>query len=295
MTQGRNLREVGVRVEALLGELRSVAEPAVQRKAEELVRLLVELYGAGLERIVEIVVGHSDNQALIDQLVSDPFVTSLLVLHGLHPVPVEARIQRALDEVRPYLGSHAGGVEFLGVDAEGVARLQLQGSCDGCPSSTLTVKMAIEQAIEEAAPEVTRVEVEGVTAPPETGGSVQQGLRRQPTEAGDGPPPTRWTHVGSVGTWLPGTLAALDLGGTSVLVLSAAGSIYAYRNACASCDSSLAGGTLDETVLVCPACGRKYDVRLAGRGLDDANVHLDPLPLLADKQSVRVAVPLGAK
>jgi Fe-S cluster biogenesis protein NfuA len=44
-----------------------------------------------------------------------------------------------------------------------VVHLRLEGSCDGCPSSTQTVKLAIERAIEEAAPEVTRVEVENLT------------------------------------------------------------------------------------------------------------------------------------
>jgi Fe-S cluster biogenesis protein NfuA len=72
-------------------------------------------------------------------------------------------VVEALDEVRPYLGSHAGGVELVGIDPDGVVQLRLEGSCDGCPSSTQTVKLAIERAIEEAAPEVTRVEVENLT------------------------------------------------------------------------------------------------------------------------------------
>ena len=90
---------------------------------------------------------------------------NLLLLHDLHPLDVDARIQRALDRVRPYLGSHAGGVEYLGV-GDGVARLRLEGSCHGCPSSTVTVQLAIEGAVQDAAPEVTEVVVEGMTEPP---------------------------------------------------------------------------------------------------------------------------------
>ena len=100
------------------------------------------------------------------RLTADPLVESLLLLHGLHPLDVDARIQRALDQVRPYLGSHAGGVEYLGV-SDGVARLRLEGCCHGCPSSTVTVRLAIEGAVQDAAPEVTEVAVEGMTAPPE--------------------------------------------------------------------------------------------------------------------------------
>ena len=92
----------------------------------------------------------------------DELVASLLVLHGLHPKDTEARVVEALDQVRPFLGSRQRGRAARG-QPEGVVRLRLEGSCDGCPSSTMTVKLAIERAIEEAAPEVTAVEVENLT------------------------------------------------------------------------------------------------------------------------------------
>ncbi len=79
---------------------------------------------------------------MLAAVADDPQVEGLLLLHDLHPLDVDARIQRALDRVRPYLGSHAGGVEYLGV-TDGVARLRLEGSCHGCPSSTVTVQLAI--------------------------------------------------------------------------------------------------------------------------------------------------------
>ncbi|MGH3656219.1 MAG: NifU family protein, partial [Micromonosporaceae bacterium] len=86
---------------------------------------------------------------------------------GLHPAGVADRVQTALDQVRPYLGSHAGGVELLGVDPDGAARLRLQGSCDSCASSTVTAKLAIERAVLDAVPEVSRVDVENLTEPGE--------------------------------------------------------------------------------------------------------------------------------
>jgi Fe-S cluster biogenesis protein NfuA len=159
MAAPSNPDEVGSRIELLLGELRSLSDEATRNKAEELVRLLVEFYGAGLGRMVEL----AGEQAL-ERFVEDELVASLLVLHGLHPRSTQERVLEALDKVRPYLGTHAGGVELLGVDAQGTVRLRLQGTCDGCPSSTVTVKHAIERAIQEAAPEVTGVEVEGMTA-----------------------------------------------------------------------------------------------------------------------------------
>ena len=92
--------------------------------------------------------------------VEDELVAHLLLLHGLHPVPVRERVRGALDEVRPYLVAHGGGVELLGVD-DGVVRLRLEGACNGCPSSALTLKLAVEEAIARAAPDVERIEAEG--------------------------------------------------------------------------------------------------------------------------------------
>jgi Fe-S cluster biogenesis protein NfuA len=88
------------------------------------------------------------------------------VLHDLHPVDVGTRVEQALEQVRPYLGSHAGGVTYRGIDEDGVAHLELEGNCSGCPSSSITVTHSIERAILEAAPEVVGVAVVEVERPP---------------------------------------------------------------------------------------------------------------------------------
>jgi Fe-S cluster biogenesis protein NfuA len=139
------MREQVQRVEALLDELED--EP----KVVELVQALLELYGEGLRRIA----------ARFDmrELAGDELVDHLLFLHGLHPVPVEERVAGALDEMRPYLDSHGGDVRLLGIE-DGVVRLQLQGSCSGCPSSAVTLRHGIEEAIHRAAPDIERIEAE---------------------------------------------------------------------------------------------------------------------------------------
>jgi Fe-S cluster biogenesis protein NfuA len=139
---------------------------------------VVGLYGAGLERIVELLAERADGQAVLRELATDDLVANLMILHDVHPDDVATRIQAALDRVRPYLGSHAGGIEFLGVDEHGVAQLRLQGSCDGCAGSAATVHTAVERAVLEAAPDVLSVEVEGmVEQKPATSGLLQIGMR----------------------------------------------------------------------------------------------------------------------
>jgi Fe-S cluster biogenesis protein NfuA/nitrite reductase/ring-hydroxylating ferredoxin subunit len=288
-------RQVGERVEELLGILQSEGGESAARAAEELVRLLLGLYGDGLSHILAALAAEGPaGSAILGRMLEDPLVESLLLLHDLHPLDVDQRIQRALDQVRPYLGSHAGGVTYLGVTQEGVAQLRLEGSCDGCPSSTVTVQLAIKGAIENAAPEVTEVVVEGVTAPPAQGTLLQIGQR--PPDAG-GPPEVpaagsgdaRWVTIPDIGPPSSRPLIA-EVAGTRVLLCSVRGTLYAYRDACAACGTSLAEGQLTLGELTCPGCRTQYDVRSAGRSLGDPAVHLDPLPLLSDSQGVRVAV-----
>src|SRR5215472_243557 len=226
------VQRTGERVEELLASLRSQGGAAADT-AEELVRLLVGLYGDGLSHIVaSLQAGGEAGRAMLDTLAADPVVEGLLLLHGLHPLDVDARIQRALDQVRPYLGSHAGGVQYLGV-TDGVARLRLEGSCHGCPSSTVTVRLAIEGAVQDAAPEVTEVVVEGMTAPPEPK-LLQIGPR--PDDAPSAGPPAgsaggEWVTLPGIGppSSRPVTAAAGDM---TVLVCSVRGTLYAYRDQC---------------------------------------------------------------
>jgi Fe-S cluster biogenesis protein NfuA len=132
------------RVEGLVEEV--AGDPA----AFAALQAIVALYGEALRRI-----GNRFGPAIAD----DELVAHLLLVHGLHPVDVEQRVADALDSVRPYLGSHGGDVELVGV-AGTVARVRLHGSCDGCASSRVTLRNAIEAAILQAAPELERVEAE---------------------------------------------------------------------------------------------------------------------------------------
>ena len=163
MAEGHDAEAVGERVEALLSELRSQAGPQVAATAEELVSCLVELYGAGLARITEIVGEDDSGPKLMDKLVADPLVESLLLVHDLHPLDTSTRVRRAVEEVLPQLGSHAGNVEYLGLDEAGVLRLRLEQS--GCSADT--VRDLIEKAVAGAAPEAAGVAIEMAQPPAE--------------------------------------------------------------------------------------------------------------------------------
>lgn len=165
------------KIETLVQTIESSADPHVRASAVELMQSVMELHGAGIERMLEIVF-ESGGSEIIDQFAKDDLAANLLLLYGLHPLDLETRVMQALEKVRPYLQSHGGNVEFVGV-ADTVVRLKLQGSCNGCASSAMTLKLAIEEAIYEAAPDVTGLEVEGVSGEAPRSGLVQLTPRNQ--------------------------------------------------------------------------------------------------------------------
>jgi Fe-S cluster biogenesis protein NfuA len=160
-TQHTAPEELVERVQDLLGSLDEIADPVAQARVQELVGTVLELYGAGLERILGVIADAGVSALNIrNALLDDGIVASLLLIHGLYPVPLEERIAEAVESVRPFLASHGGGVEILSVE-DGVARLRLQGSCNGCPASASTLEHALKEAIDEAAPDLLALEVEG--------------------------------------------------------------------------------------------------------------------------------------
>lgn len=182
----QDLHEVGLRVEELLAELTSVTDPTVHQRAEALVSLLVEFYGAGLERLVALVAREPSGDLIIRRLAQDELLASLFVLHGIHPVPVEERVHEALSALRPRLGGTR--VAVIGIDGEGVAHCEL--SVGGCGSAPFDVaRSAVEKAILDAAPEIVSVDL-GLAPPPrvEPGPvAVEIGRTRVPVEIGRKP------------------------------------------------------------------------------------------------------------
>jgi Fe-S cluster biogenesis protein NfuA len=163
MPEPPNLRASGDRIDQALTELQASADSRSLDLAEELLRLVSDLYGAGLARMAAIAQARAPE--LMADFAADELVASLLLVQGLHPEPLDVRVEGALESVRPFLGRHGGDVELLAIDDDlGAVKLRLLGNCDGCPSSAATLRGAVEVAILEAAPEVARIVVEEPSA-----------------------------------------------------------------------------------------------------------------------------------
>ena len=178
------------RIETLVQEISTFTDPHARATAQELVQVLLDMYGEGLTRLLELTADTgSSGLALIDNFAEDELLSSLFLLHGLHPLAIETRVLQALDEVRPYLKSHGGGVEFIKIEDD-IAYVRLEGSCNGCGTSTVTLKGAIEEAINKFAPDLNGLQVEGVTESPLQPVKVSTPVTFVPRRRKDSPHPT---------------------------------------------------------------------------------------------------------
>jgi Fe-S cluster biogenesis protein NfuA/nitrite reductase/ring-hydroxylating ferredoxin subunit len=276
------------RVQELTEALEQIADPFARSIAEDLVGAIVDLYGEGLARIGSALrAGGEAGASIRDELVEDGVVASLLLIHGLHPVPLEERVVAALDTVRPYMESHGGNIEILAIE-DGVAHLRLEGSCSGCPASRATLELAIEQALTEAAPDLMGLEVEGVV---EEKTPEMPGFQLPMVEHNPEPVATGWQRLPAGVNGAPvGSLYPVSFGGTLLVVANVGGSLLAYRDECASCKGELHNGQLKGGVLHCAGCGHRFYLPGAGRSLDGDELQLQPVPLLADESGHRVAL-----
>ena len=207
-----------------------------QQRGEDLVALVTNLYGAGLERLLEVLTdaGRLDTVAL-DALAADELVSGLLLVHGLHPYDVTTRVAAALDSVRPYMGSHGGDVELLGIDDAGVVTLRLLGTCDSCPSSTVTLQLAVEGAIQAAAPEVSAIEVEPAARSAPGLISVESlRVRLDPGETA-----AAWLPIPELADLAAGEIGGFATDGIAFVACRLSADLFAYRDHCPACGEDL--------------------------------------------------------
>ena len=158
MREERAFQQRIQQIESLIAKFDD-ADPALRERAKLLVSLVLEFHGAALERIMQMVSQAGEaGERLADRFDRDDLVRGLLLLHGVHPLAFEARVRRGLASAEPALSSHGARVELVSVE-NGVIHLKLIGSLQGCGASG--AKAALEQAIYEAAPDLSGLVVEG--------------------------------------------------------------------------------------------------------------------------------------
>jgi Fe-S cluster biogenesis protein NfuA/nitrite reductase/ring-hydroxylating ferredoxin subunit len=272
-----DINAYGERLQKLLAEVEALPYPGARELIQDCMESVLGFYGAGLKRILQVVSEDGpEGRKVFRDLIHDDVVKGLLLIHDLHPLNLEDRLLEALDKVRPYLKSHGGNVELISLEND-VARLRLQGTCQSCASSSVTLELAIRHAIEQACPDLVHFEVEGVAQEKPAASPVS---RRAVTD---------WTVVKTAhqleeGAWMP-----VRIGDVRLVVCKVNDTLYAYRNRCPACNMPLDTGSLEGGFLSC-ALNHRYDVVHAGRCAEIPSAHLDPLPLLVQENVVKVAL-----
>jgi Fe-S cluster biogenesis protein NfuA len=151
------------RVEKLAAKLDQAKDPEVRAAALELVQSVIELHGAALQSLIDRCLETPDGERILNEALQDDLVSSMFLLHSLHPDDIETRVLRGIEAVRPYLKSHGGDCEFIAVN-DGIVRLRLHGTCGSCPSSSLTLKNAVEEALYQVAPDIKEIVAENAAA-----------------------------------------------------------------------------------------------------------------------------------
>ncbi len=252
----------------------------LERDGDERALLLLQLMDAvhrpGLELIAA---GDRDH----------PIAHALLSMYDLVPVEDRIEVEEALDEIRPYIESHGGGLELLDVD-DGVVHVRMSGACNGCAGSAITLRRGVEEILREryeGFKEVVAHEPEG--AEHQNGNGAAPGPTLLQIE--DLRKPV-FEEVAKIADLSPGDITAVQLDGGSILLANVEGEAYAFWNVCPTDDRSpLDGGRLAGSALVCPWHNCAYDAR-SGKRVDDRpqDPGLAVVPVAIRDGAIEVAV-----
>lgn len=273
--------ELATRVDEAVAALDGL-DPAARTVAEELQTAIEAVHKAGLVTIVRRLRADEQTRPVLFELVDDPVVHLLLSLHGIvRPDPV-THANQVLAEVRPQLNSHGGDVSLVRVE-DGTAFVRLEGACNGCSMSSVTLRNLVEEALVQGVPAITAVEV--VKAEP-TPTLIPLDSLRIGRDRAEG-----WARFGAAADVPVDDLTVATLDGVSVIVVNIGQSLSAYRNECAHEALPLDNAVLDVAngTLTCPWHGFCFDAT-SGECLSIPGAQLEQLPLRVDDGDVWVRV-----
>lgn len=156
--------DVMPRVGELFDELMTHPDAAVRDRVEEMMDLFDAFHREGLGRLVEMIRAWR-GEIFLESVSRDDVTGYFLNAYDLGEAPDEREqaaayeaVDAALEELRPMIESHGGMITVEDVK-DGVVKVQMLGSCDGCPSSSATLTGGLEEALRRHWPNFRRLEV----------------------------------------------------------------------------------------------------------------------------------------
>ncbi|WP_088289754.1 NifU family protein [Kineosporia sp. A_224] len=285
------------RVDTML-ERASLLDERSQQVALDLKAAVEEFHRDAIVRVVRKLKDDPRGKELLFELVDDPVVYALFVMHGIVRADPVTLANRALEDVRPYLESHGGGVELVGVELP-VARVRLSGTCNGCSASSTTLREVVERALVAAVHGLHQVEVvpndPEPTMVPLTSVGLRPGLESlrdtrsadmSGTSSDPGAPSvaTGWTRGPELADVTDGKVTLWRVPGSpqdepGVAVVRIGEQVSAYKDACVHLGYSLERGLIDPEggILTCPWHGMKYQA-MTGECISAVDRRLEVYP-----------------
>ncbi len=230
-------------------------EPAQQAVLSAIKTGIEELNAEAFRRLIRALKTDPAAAQALRGAVRDPLVYQVLLFHGLVKEPLESRVRRALDEVRPSLKEHGGDVELVAVKPPDTVEVRLIGSCQSCPSAGETLTEGVEKSIKTLCPEITTVQrvSRGASETSADGTQVVHFVSPFARQQDAG-----WADVCALGDLPEGGIAVRTVNGRDVLLYRNGQAVSCVDNACAHMGMPLDGGQLDNGTLRCPYHGFVY-------------------------------------
>lgn len=255
--------------EALIDEMESLSNAEERQRLFRAFGVVVGVHREALARIVEIIT-EAGQEELLERFLADELVASLL--RGYRVVEDEeltGRVERVLEESRPYLRRHGGDVNLLSTEG-GIARLEMTGSCDGCAASMITLKQGIEKALYEGVPDLRGVEVEGLTD-----ADTMRAER-------DWMPLVPWSSLHD-GEWM-----RIEYFDDELLVCTVDQRPFAFLNRCPAGGESLHEARFDHLSVTCSQHDETFDLRTGAAASDSSRLRLRMFPLIVENSVVKI-------
>jgi Fe-S cluster biogenesis protein NfuA/nitrite reductase/ring-hydroxylating ferredoxin subunit len=220
-----------------------------------------ELNREALKRLIRALKDEPAVFARMREVLNDRVVYGVLRFHGLVKEPLEARIQRALDEVRPFMHEHGGDVELVAIKRPDTVDIRLIGSCHGCPASSQTLTEGVEKAIHVHCPEI--VHINQVSRGPEEGSkhkaAQKDGIAKvhliSPFESRA---KAGWVDVASLEEVPESGVIERKVQSCSVILTRCGDRISCFDNRCAHLGMPLEMGEVRDGVITCLYHGFQY-------------------------------------
>ncbi len=303
--QERNAEGMVKQLNALVEELEAYPDAEIREKTLDLVQIILALHREVLRRLLVTLDSLPEKEQILARIIGDDVIRTILLIHGLSPEDLQTRVAKAVDELRPFFIAQGCDIELLGVN-DGRARMRLMRSGQGAPPIS-ALKLEIEKALVEAAPDLLGIEIEGVSERMEATAKAAAMLGAMLPARNDSPPRVKLVQIKRAssdklnhgGKWVSviralgfeeGGFKIVNYADVNLLICKVNGDFHAYRNSCAVESRSLDDAVFDSPMLICSCHGYHYDLRREGACLERPELRLESLPLKIEDEKVKVGL-----